>query len=162
MCAIAVPVELRVFVDGKKVIRIENYNKDFKKHVKEVQIMRSEHSLINNYKDYGFDHVPYLSKVYENKYPELVRAQNIVNERLKDHENYGGVRFSDVSASGIQMTPVNNKTPISLASATIRYDFSNVDEAIDEAVRDFIKADNEKEIKYANRFYEDGMKYGWD
>ena len=124
--------------------------------------MRSEHSLINNYKDYGFDYVPYLSKVYENKYPELVRAQNIVNERLKDHENYGGVRFSDVSASGIQMTPVNNKTPISLASATIRYDFSNVDEAIDEAVRDFIKTDNEKEIKYANHFYEDGMKYGWD
>ena len=162
MCAIAAPVELRVFVDGKKVIRIENYNKDFKKHVKEVQIMRSEHSLINNYKDYGFDYTPYLSKAYENKYPELVRAQNIVNERLKDHKNYGGVRFSDVSASGIQMTPVNNKTPISLASATIRYDFSNVDEAIDEAVRDFIKTDNEKEIKYANRFYQDGMKYGWD
>lgn len=162
MCAIAVPVELRVFVNGKKVIRIENYNKDFKKHVKEVQIMRSEHSLINNYKDYGFDYAPYLSKVYENKYSELVRAQNIVNERLKDYEDYGGVRFSDVSASGIQMTPVNNKTPISLASATIRYDFSNVDEAIDEAVRDFIKTDSEKEIKYANRFYEDGMKYGWD
>lgn len=162
MCAIAVPVELRVFVDGKKVIRIENYNKDFKKHVKEVQIMRSEHSLINNYTDYGFDYIPYLSKVYENKYPELVRAQNIVNERLKDYENYGGVRFSDVSASGIQMTPVNNKTPISLANATIKYDFSNVDEAIDEAVRDFIKTDNEKEIKYANSFYEDGCKYGWD
>ena len=125
-------------------------------------VIKQPDYYVTNYKDYGFDYTPYLSKAYENKYSELVRAQNIVNERLKDHENYGGVRFSDVSAGGIQITPVNNKTPISLANATIRYDFSNVDEAIDEAVRDFIKTDNEKEIKYANRFYEDGMKYGWD
>lgn len=162
MCAFVALVGLRIFANGKEMIRIKNYNKEFKEHVKEVQILRPEHGLIKDYKNYGFDYTPYLSRTYEDKYLELVRAQNIVNERLKDYEDYGGVRFSDVSAGGIQMTPVNNKTPISLASATIKYDFSNVDEAIDEAVRDFIKTDNEKEIKYANSFYEDGMKYGWD
>ena len=39
---------------------------------------------------------------------------------------------------------------------------SNIDEAVDECVEGFIETGNEKSIKSALQFYNDGCEYGWD
>lgn len=117
---------------------------------------------IRNYKEYGFDKMPFLSREYENQYFKLILAQEKINNRLKDYEDFGGVCFSDVHAGGIQIHMNNKRVPICIADSTIKYDFSNIDEAVEKAIQAFIDTDNEQSIKNANDFYEDGCKYGWD
>ena len=118
---------------------------------------------IKNYKEYGFDNQPFLNDDYQNQYFKLVLAQEKVKNKLKDRPNFAGVIFSDVGAGGIQIK-ANNKqfSYIIMSEATIKYDFSNIDEAVDECIKNFIETDNEKSIKSALQFYNDGCKYGWD
>ena len=118
---------------------------------------------IKNYKEYGFDNQPFLSDDYQNQYFKLVFAQEKVKSRLKNRPNFAGIVFSDVSASGIQIKAKNKQVPyITMSDATIKYDFSNIDEAVDECVKGFIETDNEKSTTSALQFYNDGCKYGWD
>ena len=118
---------------------------------------------IKNYKEYGFDNQPFLNDDYQNQYFKLILAQEKVKNRLKDRPNFAGITFSDVSAGGIQIKASNKQVPyITMSDATIKYDFSNIDEAVDECVEGFVKTDNEKSIKSALQFYNDGCKYGWD
>lgn len=117
---------------------------------------------IKNYKEYGFDNQPFLSDDYQNQYFKLVLAQEKVKNRLKDRPNFAGITFNDVGASGIQIQAKNKQVSIIISDATIKYDFSNIDEAVDECVEGFIETDNEESIKSASQFYNDGCEYGWD
>ena len=118
---------------------------------------------IKNYKEYGFDNLPFLNDDYQNQYFKLVLAQEKVKSRLKDRPNFAGVMFSDVSAGGIQIKASNKQVPyISMSDATIKYDFSNIDEAVDDVVNQFLSTDNEENIKSANDFFKTSMEYGWD
>ena len=49
-----------------------------------------------------------------------------------------------------------------MSEATIKYDFSNIDEAVDDVVNQFLSTDNEENIKSANDFFKTSMEYGWD
>lgn len=120
-----------------------------------------EHT-IRNYKEYGFDEAPFLGDTYKNKYFKLVLAQEKIKQRLKDNKDFNGVVFSDVHAGGIQIGIRNKRIPILTSDVTIKYDFSNIDEATEEVIQSYLKNDNEKSIKWANDFYEQGCKYGWD
>ena len=118
---------------------------------------------IKNYKEYGFDNPPFLNDDYQNQYFKLVLAQEKVKDRLKDRPNFAGVMFSDVSAGGIQIKASNKQVPyITMSDATIKYDFSNIDEAVDDVVNQFLSTDNEENIKSANDFFKTSMEYGWD
>lgn len=118
---------------------------------------------IKNYKEYGFDNLPFLSDDYQNQYFKLVLTQEKVKDRLKDRPNFAGVTFSDVSASGIQIKASNKQVPyITMSDAIIKYDFSNIDEAVDECVKGFIETDNEKSITSALRIYQSCCEYGWN
>lgn len=117
---------------------------------------------IRNYREYGFDDAPFLSDEYKDKYFKLVLAQEKIKQRLKGNENFNGIDFSDVHANGIQIGIRNKKIPYITSGATIKYDFSNIDEAVEEAIQGYLDNDNEESIKRANDFYEQGCKYGWD
>lgn len=118
---------------------------------------------IKNYKEYGFDNQPFLSDDYKDQYFKLVLAQEKVKSRLKNRPNFASITFNDVGASGIQIQAKNKQVPyISISDATIKYDFSNIDEAVDECVKGFIETDNEKSTTSALQFYNDGCEYGWD
>ena len=117
---------------------------------------------IKNYKEYGFDNPPFLSDDYQNQYFKLVLAQEKAKDMLKDRPNFAGITFNDVGASGIQIQAKNKQVPINISDATIKYDFSNIDEVVDECVKSFIETDNEKSIASASQFYNDGCEYGWD
>ena len=133
-------------------------NKIKQKSMKGVTMNHS----IKNYKEYGFDSPPFLSDDYQNQYFKLVLAQEKAKNMLKDRPNFVGIIFNDVGASGIQIQAKNKQVPINISDATIKYDFSNIDEAVDECVKSFIETDNEKSITSALQFYNDGCKYGWD
>ena len=118
---------------------------------------------IKNYKEYGFDNPPFLNDDYQDQYFKLILAQEKVKNRLKDRPNFAGITFSDVSAGGIQIKASNKQVPyISMSDATIKYDFSNIDEAVDDVVNQFLSTDNEENIKSANDFFKTSMEYGWD
>lgn len=94
---------------------------------------------------------------------EFIRFQ--INQRIKNKDNFLGVDFSDVSAGGIQVRGHHNLIkgycyPFSFP--TLKYDFSNVEEVIDEFVYMWDSSNNDKNINDAKRFLADGNKYGWD
>ena len=55
-----------------------------------------------------------------------------------------------------------NKIMLTIKKKRDKLMTSNIDEAVDECVEGFIETDNEKSIKSALQFYNDGCKYGWD
>lgn len=139
-----------------------NNNKKDNENSTDCTIIKQPNYYIRNYKELGFDVMPYLHPEYADKYPVLVEIQEKIKRILGKRDNFECVSFTDVQSGGIQISVMNKRTHLCMASSILNYDFSNISEAIDEVVRNFIKTDNKKEIKYANRFYEDGMKYGWD
>lgn len=96
---------------------------------------------------------------------DIQKIKEKFNVELKDHPNYAGFDLCDVSAGGIQIRMFNNGIIKGYSygnQKTILYDWSNLDEAINDSIQDFILCDNEKDIKFFNNFIMDGLKYGWD
>ena len=106
----------------------------------------------------------YLKKPEHKEHEEDFRMiRKRIMEALKDYKNFNGVDFVDVNAGGIQINGRHKKTGhYYYILSTIRYDFSNVDEAIDEFVNAWKEYDTPKRIRDFTDFIETCQKYGWD
>ena len=95
---------------------------------------------------------------------ELLRIQDTIIEKLKDYPNFYGMDFTDVNAGGIQIRGHHrNINGYSYGDQpTLKYDFSNIDECIEDFVEGWKRCDNPKDFITFKRFIEDGQKYGWD
>lgn len=91
------------------------------------------------------------------------RIRQKITEALKDYENFDGVNFVDVNARGIQVNGLHKKTGrYYFHTVTIKYDFSNIDEVVDEFVSGWKKYDNPEYISDFLSFIRMGEEYGWD
>lgn len=127
-----------------------------------VEVYKQKDKNVHNYKYYGFDKMPYIDDRYKDQWFKLVLAQERVKDALRNYSDFGYVTFADVNAGGIQMMVANKKCHLCMAESLIKYDFSNLDEAIDEAIKMFEDSDNIESVKKTNDFYTNCMKYGWD
>lgn len=106
----------------------------------------------------------FLKKPMLEKHKEdFERIRQRITEALKEYENFDSVDFVDVNANGIQISGKHKKTGnYYFLTVTIKYDFSNVDEAIEEFVNGWKEFDNPRHISDFLWFLEMGRKYGWD
>lgn len=87
-----------------------------------------------------------------------------INNKLKEYKNFDGIDFCDVSANGIQIRGHHKeiKGYTFGEQPTIKYDFSNVEDAIEEFVDMWKKCDNSSYLIKLKNFIAFGEKYGWD
>lgn len=112
-----------------------------------------------------FRHEPYLKlDILQEHLKELMYIEEEINKCLAGFENFQGIDFCDVSAGGIQIRGHHKqiKGYTYGSQPTIKYDFSNVEEAISEFIDMWRKADRPHEIAEEQRFIRSGEKYGWD
>lgn len=114
----------------------------------------------------GFYKTPYVTlDTLEHHKGELIRIEKSINKQLKDRfPNFLGVDFSDVHAHGIQVRGYHKEIEGYTygEQPTIKYDFSNVVEIINEFVKMWEQSDTPERVKSFKRFIEDGKRYGWD
>jgi hypothetical protein len=94
----------------------------------------------------------------------FIKIENSINEALKDYPNFVAIDFCDVSARGIQIRGHHKEVKGYCYGdqITIKYDFSNVDEAIEAFIKMWKKKDTAEDLKLYKSFLADGEKYGWD
>lgn len=120
-------------------------------------------SYLNAYE--GFDFKPYLSyemlKVYKE---DLLKAQQKIHEGLKDYPNFSGVDFGDVHAGGIQIRGHHKqiKGYTYGDQPTIQYDFSNLNDAVQDFIGMWKCYDEPQKVQSFQSFIAAGEKYGWD
>lgn len=112
-----------------------------------------------------FKHVPFLSlNILEEHLDELIYIENKINEALKSYENFEGIDFCDVHAGGIQIRGHHKqiKGYTYGDQPTLNYDFSNIEECIQEFINMWKYYDTPEKVKNELDFIADGEKYGWD
>lgn len=111
-----------------------------------------------------FLHKPYLKdEIVINNFESLLHIQLEITSKLKNYPGFKGIQFCDVSAGGIQIRGFHEeiKGYSYGEQPKINYDFSNVEEVIEEFVQMWKAMDNKKAIEAKKRFIEDGETYGW-
>lgn len=114
---------------------------------------------------YKFDFRPYMNiKMIEDHLEELIFIQNDIHKKLKGYENFLGIDFCDVSAGGIQIRGHHKDiTGYTYGQQpTIKYDFSNIKEAISQFVNMWFEYDCDEYISREKDIIAFGEKYGWD
>lgn len=113
---------------------------------------------------FSFRHEPFISdKMLEEHYDDFKRTETLIDKLLSGFENYDGIDFCDVQASGIQVR-IHHKCIRGYTygqQKTIRYDFSNINEIPFDVVREFIRIDEPSAILSEQDFIREGEKYGW-
>lgn len=95
---------------------------------------------------------------------ELNEINKQISERLKDYPNFEGIDFNDLGIRGIKIRGFHKqiKGYSYGGQPTIKYDFSNWKECIDQFVTMWKNIDTPEKVVVAKRFFADGEKYGWD
>ena len=112
-----------------------------------------------------FKHKPFLKlEIIEEHQKQLMYIESQINKCLSGFENFEGVDFCNVDAGGIQIRGHHKqiKGYTYGQQPTIKYDFSNVEEVIDEFICMWRKVDNPQAIAKELNFIRCGEKYGWD
>lgn len=112
-----------------------------------------------------FRNEPYLKlDILQGHLKELMYIEQEINKCLVGFENFEGIDFCDVHAGGIQIRGHHKqiKGYTYGSQPTIKYDFSNIEEAISEFIDMWRKADRPHEVDEEQRFIRFGEKYGWD
>jgi len=112
-----------------------------------------------------FKYTPFLADNIITKYlQELLHIEKTITEGLKNYPNFTGIDFCDVSAGGIQIRGHHNQINGYTYGdqPTIKYDFSNIEECIQEFIEMWKERDMPEEVCEFKKFIRDGEKYGWD
>ncbi|PLR99564.1 hypothetical protein [Bacillus sp. T33-2] len=112
-----------------------------------------------------FKHKPFLREELLSKHlDKLKHIEMQIENKLSGYENFEGIDFCDVSADGIQIRGHHKeiKGYTYGSQPTIKYDFSNYLECIDQFVEMWKEQDTTEKVKSQQRFIADGEKYGWD
>lgn len=124
------------------------------------EIKRKYNNMISK-----FDFRPYMNiEMIEQHFKELLFIQNDIHKKLKGYENFLGIDFCNVGANGIQIRGHHkNITGYTYGEQpTIKYDFSNIKEAISKFVNMWFEYDCDEYISKEKEFIVSGEKYGWD
>ena len=112
-----------------------------------------------------FKHNPYLKEELLVKYlNELLYVEKTITEKLKDFPNFVGIDFCNVGARGIQIRGHHKqiKGYTYGTQPTIKYDFSNYTETIDEFVSMWEKNDIPERVRGEQNMITECEKWGWD
>jgi hypothetical protein len=95
---------------------------------------------------------------------DLIEINEYIQNELKNYPNFEGIDFCDVAAYGIQIRGMHKdiKNYSYGDSITIKYDFSNKEQAKKDFVAMWKSVDNAKSLKTFKSFIKDGEKWGWD
>lgn len=113
----------------------------------------------------GFYKKPFVKlETLEKHKIDLIYIENTINKYLAGFENFEGIDFCDVSAGGIQIRGHHKeiKGYTYGAQPTIKYDFSNIEEAMWDFIKMWGDYDAPHNIYKELAFIKDGEKYGWD
>lgn len=124
------------------------------------EIKRKYNNMISK-----FDFRPYMKiEMIEEHFEELMFIQNDIHKKLKGYENFLGIDFCNVGAGGIQIRGHHKDiTGFTYGKQpTIKYDFSNIKEAISEFVNMWFEYDCDEYISREKDIIAFGEKYGWD
>ena len=113
----------------------------------------------------SFQRIPYLSSSrIEKNISELRKIEAEIQKQLRDYPYFDGIDYCDVGAGGIQIRGhhklINGYTYG--GQITIKYDFSNWEECIENFIEAWKVSDTEKNVKSCKRFIDTGASYGWD
>ena len=124
------------------------------------EIKRKYNTMISK-----FDFHPYMKiEMIEEHFKELLFIQNDIHKKLKGYENFLGIDFCNVGANGIQIRGHHKDiTGYTYGEQpTIKYDFSNIKEAISQFVNMWFEYDCDEYISREKGIIAFGEKYGWD
>jgi hypothetical protein len=108
---------------------------------------------------------PHVSdKILTEHFDDFKKIENAINEALKEYPNFVGIDFCDVSAGGIQIRGHHKDVQRYCYGdqVTIKYDFSNIDEAITAFVQMWRRKDTPEQAQDYKDFLADGERHGWD
>lgn len=144
----------------KEYSKFKNLDDLYISFIEAKEIKRKYNNMI-----YKFDFRPYMNiKMIEDHLEELIFIQNDIHKKLKGYENFLGIDFCNVSAGGIQIRG-HHKDITSYTygqQPTIKYDFSNIKEAISQFVNMWFEYDCDEYISREKDIIAFGEKYGWD
>lgn len=105
------------------------------------------------------------SEQYPCEYEDMLKTiHTSIVTALDNYENFEGIDFNDVGANGIQIRGHHKQVERYCFGerVTIKYDFSNLTETIDEFIRMWKACDSDEYLSTFKRFIEFGERYGWD
>ena len=117
-----------------------------------------------NLKD-KFKKKPFLEdQMLKKHFDELKRIENEITAGLKEYPNFAAIDFCDVRAGGIQIRGFHKEVKGHCYGdqITVKYDFSNINTAIDSFIEMWKKEDTIEHLSNYKSFLADGEKYGWD
>lgn len=144
----------------KEYSKFKNLDDLYISFIEAKEIKRKYNNMISK-----FDSQPFMNiKMIEEHFEELMFIQNDIHKKLKGYENFLGIDFCNVSAGGIQIRGHHkNITGYTYGEQpTIKYDFSNIKEAISEFVNMWFEYDFDEYISREKDIIAFGEKYGWD
>jgi len=112
-----------------------------------------------------FKYKPYLSKeIIAERINELTQIEKEITERLRYFPNFTGIDFCNVGANGIQIRGHHSqiKGYTYGSQPTIKYDFSNYLDTVDEFVDMWKKNDIPERVRGEQNMIADCEKWGWD
>lgn len=133
-------------------------------YLSELDELNKKYELLKSQLD-KFDNTPFISyEKFEKHFNELIHIQDSINKALVEFEGFKGIDFCDVSARGIQIRGFHKdiKSYSYGKQITIKYDFSNYVEAIDEFIEMWKHYDTPNLVMKEIDFIKMGEKYGWD
>ena len=99
----------------------------------------------------------------DNHLQDLINIHNSICFILSQYPNFDGLDFYDVSAGGIQVRLFHKEvTGYCYFSITVKYNFSNKQEVIENAIETWKELDTDEHLKSYQSLLEFGNKYGWD
>ncbi len=160
------------------LFKIVTTYEDGSEHISDISYMLDWNMMFDSYGDAkvvvdeyeesikDFDFRPYITlyDLLAHK-KDFMHIQKKIHEELSDYPNFIGIDFTDVNADGGIQVRGRHKSINGYTfgkQPTINYDFSNIDDVIEDFVSSWKKADNQEYVDSFNRFLEMGQKYGWD
>lgn len=126
----------------------------------------AEHCKNNLYKIYfeTFRRKPLVRpEKLEPYYSKLVDIELTITERLSKYPSFNGIDFCDVTANGIQIRG-HHKQVVGYcfgSQPTIRYDFSNYNECVEEFIEMWQSKDNLEYLRQFKSHLSEGERWGW-
>jgi len=96
---------------------------------------------------------------------KFIFIESAINEQLKDYPNFESISFTDVSAGGIQIGGSHKLVEryyYGHHQPTIKYDFSNFQQCIEEFVSNWKKIDNAEYTQGYRQYLREGERYNWN
>ena len=130
---------------------------DKRKEVKPMQTF--EECMKESHLEITFD-----EPITDERVAKLLYAHDKICGQLSDYSNFDGIDFCDVGAGGIQIRGHHKQVEKYCfgEQVTIKYDFSNLTEAINEFIAMWKAHDNDEAIHDYLEFIHWGEKFGWD